>query len=213
MTDVLMKKLLITGFEPFGDEKYNPSIEAVKRLPDEINGTQIIKMRLPVIFGTAGDLLLEKISAEAPDAVICVGLAGGRKAVTPEMVAVNLKNARIPDNAGQQPVWEKIEPEGEDGLFSTLPIIDFQETLEERGIPAEISYSAGTYVCNEVMYRLLSFQKKRKLQMSAGFIHVPYASEYISEGKEVYSMPLEKIVEALFVCIQTVIRNENRIVT
>lgn len=199
-----MRKLLITGFEPFGAERYNPSIEAVKLLSDEIDGTQIIKARLPVVFKTGAEILLQKVSEEAPDAVICVGLAGGRKAVTPELIAVNLKNASIPDNAGQQPVWEKIEPDGEDGLFSTLPVKVIQERLEGYGFPAEISYSAGTYVCNEVMYRLLSFQKERKQNIPAGFIHVPYASEFLPEDRKEFSLPLRKISEALTICINAV---------
>ena len=201
-----MRKLLITGFEPFGAERYNPSIEAVKLLPEEIAGTQIIKAQLPVVFKTGAEILLQKVSEEAPDAVICVGLAGGRKAVTPELIAVNLKNASIPDNIGQQPVWERIEPDGEDGLFSTLPVKAIQERLEGYGFPSEISYSAGTYVCNEVMYRLLSFQKERERDMPAGFIHVPYASEFLSEDRKEFSMPLLEITRALIICIKAVIQ-------
>ena len=199
-------KILVTGFEPFGGDTVNPSSLAVELLPDQIKETVIIKKTLPVVFGQAADLLIRTVEECSPDAVVCTGLAGGRKGITPELIAVNLRHARIPDNAGLQPEWEKILPEGEDGLFSTLPIREMTNALNAAGISAEISKSAGTYICNEVMYRLLAFCKKDYPEMPAGFIHLPYAAEYLPEGKEAFAMPLMQIKNALEICISEVMK-------
>lgn len=201
------KKILVTGFEAFGNDPTNPSSMAVGMLPEKAAGAVIIKKTLPVIFGKAADMLIETIRLHPPDGVICTGLAGGRKGITPELVAVNLRHARIPDNAQFKPVWEKILPEGEDGLFSSLPIRDMTDGLASLGIPAEISTSAGTFVCNEVMYRLLSFCKIERPGMIAGFIHVPYASEYLPEGKDAFCMPIRQIADSLEVCIRILAKN------
>ncbi len=196
-------KILLTGFEPFSEDLFNPSWEAVKLLPEQIEERQIIKTCLPVVFGKAADMLIEKIRETKPDAVICTGLAGGRKAVTPELIAVNLRSAGIPDNDGQQPVWEKILEDGEDGIFTKLPVREMKTQLLAAGIPAEISYSAGTYVCNEVMYRLLHYagHENENPGMKAGFIHVPYAKEYLAEGKDAFALPVKEIAKALAVCV------------
>lgn len=211
-------KILVTGFEPFGGEAVNPSSIAVNLLPEQIDDADIIKRVLPVVFGKAADQLTELISYELPDAVICTGLAAGREGITPEQIAVNMRHARIPDNAGAQPKQEKILPDGEDGLFSTLPVREMVQAMNDAGIRAEISESAGTYVCNEVMYRLLDFCRKEFPDMKAGFIHVPLAADYLEhavqcvpEGKEVSvvpvsengnAMPIEEIVRALKICVR-----------
>ena len=199
-------KILVTGFEPFGVETANPSSLATRLLPERILDAEIIKKELPDIFGKAADLLTGTIKDHSPDAVVCTGLAGGRKGITPELIAVNLRHANIPDNAGLQPEWEKVVSEGEDGLFSTLPIREMVKALQAAGICAEISKSAGTFVCNEVMYRLLSFHKKEYPGMMAGFIHLPYAAEFPPEGKDVFSMPLPQIRNALEICIREVVK-------
>ncbi len=211
-------KILVTGFEPFGGEAVNPSSIAVGLLPEQIDEADIIKKVLPVVFGDAADELIEMIREELPDAVICTGLAAGREGITPELIAVNMRHARIPDNAGAQPEQEKILPDGEDGLFSTLPIREMVQAMNDAGIHAEISEAAGTYVCNEVMYRLLDCCQKEFPDIKAGFIHLPRAvdclesaAECLPEGKEVSAvpfsqmgnaMPMEEIVQALKICVR-----------
>ncbi len=198
-----MKKILITGFAPFGKEAYNPSIEAVRLLPDTAGDVAILKAELPVLFSGAAEQLAALIREMKPDAVICTGLAGGRRAITPEVIAVNLKNARIPDNAGMQPSWEPIDEDGPDGLFAALPVRAMAEALQEAGLPAALSFSAGTFVCNEVMYELLRLQRGSFPEMKAGFVHVPYAEEFPHpEGS--FAMPLSKITEGLLISINVV---------
>ena len=194
-------KVLITGFEPFGKDTINPSYEAVSRLPDTINNAEIIKIKLPVVFNEASNILCEEIDILNPDIVICVGLAGGRTCITPEMIAINLMDARIPDNKGNQPMFKKIKDNGPDGIFTTLPVNKIVESIKEANIPAEISFSAGTYVCNELMYSLL--YKVKGTSVSAGFIHVPYVKGMTDDEPE---MELEKIVDALYICIEITIK-------
>jgi len=185
------KMILLTGFAPFDGDKLNPSWEAVKgvrALPGFEKKVDILE--LPVVFGQAAEKALAQIRLLRPSAVVCVGLAGGRKAVTPEVIAVNLKHARIPDNGGNQPQWEKILPEGPDGIFSRLPVREMADALNAAGIPGALSFSAGTYVCNEVMYRVL-----HDYQGPAGFIHVPKCLE---QGGE---MPLREMTDALAKCV------------
>ena len=198
-------KILITGFEPFGEDTANPSYEAVKKLPPVIDTCEIETIELPVCFDSGSAKLLDLLDRNSYDAVICTGLAGSRTAITPEVIAVNLRHARIPDNAGSQPEWEKIVPAGEDGLFSTLPVRKMVEQLAEENLPAALSFSAGTYVCNEVMYRLLAYLKENKKNIPAGFIHVPYASETVPGGSELFFMPLGQITRGLELCIRALI--------
>ena len=198
-------RILITGFEAFGDNVVNPSWEAVKDLPRVIDACRIETAVLPVCFGSGSEKLLDMIGKNRFDAVICTGLAGGRTAITLEVLAINLMHARIPDNAGYQPEWEKIISDGEDGLFSTLPVRKMAERLKEENLPAEISFSAGTYVCNEVLYRLLAFLRKTSREIPAGFLHVPYASEYVEKEKDIFSMPLDQITRGLELCIRVLI--------
>ena len=139
-------KILITGFEPFGGESINPAYEAVKLLPDTVCGAQIVKLEVPTVFGKAGDILHAAVAEHRPDAVICVGQAGGRAAITPERVAINIMDGRIADNAGFMPVDRTIRTDGENAYFSTLPIKAMVAAIRAEGIPAEVSNTAGTYV-------------------------------------------------------------------
>lgn len=193
-----MKKLLITGFEPFGGEAINPSWEAVLRLPREIGGYELTKLCLPVVFGEAGEEALKAARELSPDAVICVGQAGGRGAVTPELVAINLRYAKIPDNKGNQPTDEPVIPGGKSAYFATLPTRKIAEAIREQGIPAELSYSAGAYVCNDLIYRILA--ELDNTETRAVFIHVPYIPE---QGKSP-SLTLDEIVKALTVAIESI---------
>ena len=166
-------KILYTGFAPFGGETINAAYEAIRLLPGRIEGADVVRLLLPTVFGEGGRVLLSALEKERPDVVICVGEASGRAAVTPEYVAINCRNARIPDNAGQQPFDEKIRPEGPDAYFTKLPIHDIVQRCLEHDIPCSVSYTAGTYVCNDVMYSLLHAIRTDWPEMTGGFIHVP----------------------------------------
>ena len=185
-----MKKLLITGFDPFGGESINPSWEAVKRLPDNIGEYTLYKLQIPTIFGLAGKTVLEKAAEIAPDVIISVGQAGGRAAVTPERIGINVRDARITDNAGVSPKDEVIAPDGPDGYFSTLPVKAMIAAITEAGLPAAISNTAGTFVCNDVLYTLLHHYQGS--QVRCGFIHVPFLPE---QGTP--SLTLEQTIQAL----------------
>ena len=189
-----MKKLLITGFEPFGGEETNPSWEAVSRLPETIGGFTLVKRRLPVVFGKAADLLKQ----ETADVILCVGQAGGRSAVTPEFVGINLRHATLPDNEGNQPKDQPILAAGDCAYFSTLPVRAMAEAIAAEGIPATVSYSAGTYVCNDVLYSLLAHSQGTDTRV--GFIHVPYCTEQ----NKTPALAMEQIVKALTVAVETI---------
>lgn len=195
-------KVLVTGFEPFGGEKINPALAAVKLLPKEINGAQVIVRELPTVFRKSIDVLFSEIEKVNPDVVICVGQAGGRFAISVERVAINVDDARIPDNEGNQPVDEPIFPDGENAYFSTLPIKRIVEAIKKEKIPAEVSNTAGTYVCNHVMYGVLYYASKKKPNMKAGFIHVPYLFEQVVDKKNTPAMGLNEIVRALTIAIE-----------
>lgn len=188
-----MKKLLITGFDPFGGEKVNPSWEAVKRLPDVIGAYGLVKLQLPTMFGRAAELLIEKAEEIQPAAVISVGQAGGRKGITPEVVGINLREAGIPDNAGSQPVNEPVIPGGPAAYFATLPVREMAAAMKEAGLPCGLSYSAGAFVCNDVLYTLLHHYSGTDTRV--GFIHVPFLPEQAPDG--IPSLPLEEIVRGL----------------
>ena len=193
-----MKKLLITGFEPFGEEKINPSWEALKLLPDNIAGYEIHKLLLPVVFGDAAQIVIDEVGKICPDVIISIGQAGGRDAITPELVGINLRNASIPDNCGNKPTDEPIILNGADAHFSTLPVRKIADMINEKGIPSKVSYSAGAYVCNDVLYTLLAHYKGTEVLV--GFIHVPYCSEQNKEP----SMSLGDIAKAITIAIEGV---------
>ena len=193
-----MKKLLITGFDPFGGEAINPSWEAVQLLPDRIGCFQLTKLQLNTVFSQAADAVIAAAHALQPDVILSIGQAGGRSGITPEVVGINLRNAAIADNQGQRPVWEAIVPGAPDGYFSRIPAQAMVEALAQAGLPAALSYSAGTFVCNDVLYSLLHHFRDTKLQI--GFIHVPYIPEQ-AHG-ESFSLPLEAIAEGLQLCIR-----------
>lgn len=190
-------KILLTGFDPFGGESVNPAFEAVKLLPDEIQGHQIIKVEVPTVFHKSIRALKEALDREKPDVTICVGQAGGRFDMTIERVAINQDDARIPDNEGNQPIDEKIFEDGENAYFSKLPIKAVVAEIRKHKIPASISNSAGTYVCNHIMYGLLYYIHKAYPQMRGGFIHVPFIAEQVIDKPNMPYMGLEDIAKAL----------------
>ena len=193
-----MKKLLISGFDPFGGEKINPSFEAVKRLPDTIGEYELTKIELPTVFGRAAEIMTAKIEELRPDAVICVGQAGGRSGITPEVIGINLREAKIADNAGNMPQNEPVREGAPDGIFATLPIREMVEAIKAIGLPAALSYSAGAFVCNDLLYSLLHEFKNTDIKI--GFIHVPFLPEQAKEG--VPSMELSDITKALRAAIE-----------
>jgi pyroglutamyl-peptidase len=193
-----MKKLLISGFDPFGGEVINPSYEAVKLLPDMIGEYEPTKIELPTVFGRAAKIMIEKIEEIRPDAVICVGQAGGRRGITPEVIGINLREATIADNAGVQPKNAPVRAGAPDGIFSTLPVREMVEAIKNEGLPASLSFSAGAFVCNDLLYSLLYEFKDSNIKI--GFIHVPLLPEQAKDG--VPRMTLSEIVRGLSAAIE-----------
>ena len=193
-----MKKLLITGFEPFGDDRINSSWEAVKRLPEQINGYLLTRMLLPVVFGESAEAVIKSTEELSPDVILCIGQAGGRNAITPELVGINLQHAKIPDNIGYMPNDEPVIKGGRTAYFSTLPVRKIAEAINSSKIPAQLSYSAGAYVCNDLLYRLLAEFEGSNTRV--GFIHVPYLVEH---NKEPF-MALDDIIKGLIIAIECI---------
>lgn len=201
-------KILITGFDPFGGENINPAYEAVKKLPDVIDGAEIVKVEVPTVFGLDGKVLREKVSACRPDAVICVGQAGGRNEITIEQVAINLMEARIPDNKGNQPFDQKVEEDGPTAYFTSLPIKAMVKSIKDAGIPASVSYTAGTFVCNDLMYRMMHLINTEYPAMKGGFIHVPFLPQQTLNIKGgAPSMSAEDIAAGLKAGVESLVKD------
>lgn len=197
-------KLLLTAFEPFEGEPINPSWEAVKLVPDQVGQTEIVKLEVPAVFQKSIAVVAAAINREKPDAVLCIGQAGGRFDITPERVAINIDDARIPDNAGSQPIDVPICPDGPPAYFSTLPVKAMVQAIRAAGIPASLSNSAGTFVCNHLMYGVLHKLAADCPCVRGGFMHVPYATQQVVDkpGKPSLSIPdiargIEAAIEAI----------------
>ena len=195
----MKKRLLITGFDPFDGGAVNPSSQAVMDLPDFVGDFVLCKLTIPTVFGKAAMQVLAQAEAFRPDVILCVGLAGGRDAVTPERIAVNIRDARLPDNEGNQPAGEFVIPDGPAAYFATVPVRRMVEAIESQGIPAQISYSAGVFVCNDLLYRLLHHYNGTETKV--GFLHVPYVLEQAKPSMP--SLSLDAIVTALTAAIET----------
>ena len=194
-------KILVTGFDPFGGEKINPAIEAVKRLPNEIAGNKIIKLEVPTIFYQSADVVKKAIEKENPEMVINVGQAGGRGAITPERIAINFQSGSTPDNSGKGSKEGKIQVDGLDGYFTQLPIKKMVTDIRHAGIPAQISNSAGTYVCNHLFYEIQYLIHHDYPDLKGGFIHIPYLPSQTKNGRYP-SMSLENMVVGLTAAIK-----------
>lgn len=194
-----MKKLLITGFDPFGGESINPAWEAVRLLPDVIRDFELVKLEIPTVFGAAAQVVIDKAEEIHPDAIISVGQAGGRAAITPEMVGINLRYASIPDNMGALPCDIPIAEGGPAAYFSTLPVRAMAKAICDAGLPGAVSYSAGSFVCNDVLYSLL--HRFDEAAVRAGFIHVPFLPEQTVDKP---SLPLEQTAAALRAAIEAI---------
>jgi len=192
-----MEKLLITGFDPFGGGSINPAWEAVSRLPDSIGSFQIYPLMIPTVFGKAFETILRAADKIKPSVILSVGQAAGRAAITPEMIAINLRHASIADNSGFVPQDQPVTADGPAAYFSTVPVRKMANAIADAGIPASVSYSAGTFVCNDVMYSAL--HHFRDSGVRCGFIHVPQLPQQAVEGRP--SMPLDSMIQGLSAAI------------
>mgnify|MGYP000137384717 FL=1 len=204
-------KILITGFDPFGGEPVNPALEAVKLMKDEIAGAKIIKLEIPTVFRKSVEKIHEMMKAEQPDVVLSIGQAGGRFGVTPERVAINVDDASIKDNDGNQPVDTPIFTDGEAAYFSNLPVKAMVEAIKNKGLPSTLSNSAGTFVCNHVMYGVLYYIHKEFPNVRGGFIHVPFITDQVVTKPNVASMALADITEALEAAVEAIVKNQKDI--
>ena len=198
-------KILVTGFDPFGGEKVNPALEAVKSLPSVIHGAEIRWVEIPTVFYQSAEVLEAEIVRYQPDVVLCIGQAGGRAGLTPERVAINQDDARIPDNQGNQPIDTPIRLDGEAAYFSTLPIKAMVQAIKEVGLPATVSNTAGTFVCNHLMYQALYLADKKFSHMRAGFMHIPYMTEQVVNKPNTASMCLRDIVRGIEAAIGAIV--------
>jgi pyroglutamyl-peptidase len=204
-----VKKILLTAFEPFAGETVNPSLEAAGRMKGvEFSGGLVRVAELPVDRFRAIEIAEETIIAVRPDAVVMLGEAGGRFRVNPERVAINVDDFRIPDNSGNQPAGEPIVEGAPDGYFSTLPIRAIADRLIEARIPAAISNSAGTFLCNRLFYSVMHLINSRSLPIVAGFVHLPYLHEQVVAKRQDFpSFSGETIVEAVRLTIEVTLEN------
>ncbi|MGX2949015.1 pyroglutamyl-peptidase I [Frederiksenia canicola] len=201
-----MKKVLITGFEPFGGESINPSWEVAKILAKQ---PHIDAVQLPCVFDRSLDVLREKIQALRPDVVICIGQAGGRSSIEIERVAINLNDASIPDNQGNQPIDTAIVPHAPAAYFTTLPAKAMVQAVKNAGVPASLSLSAGSYVCNHAMFGLLHFLAENFPQTRGGFIHIPFLPEQGVQHRNAPTMALDTLVKGLNIAVETALHTEH----
>ena len=200
-----MTTVLLTGFEPFDGDSINPSWECVQALHGTvIAGAQIVAVQLPCVFGQSTKALNKAIRKYRPDIVIAVGQAGGRTEITPERVAINLDDARIPDNAGKRPTDKAIARGGPAAYFSTLPVKAMVAALQEAGLPASVSHSAGTFVCNHVFYSLMAQQAQNGIDR-CGFIHIPFLPEQAAHRAGTPSMSTHDIERGLRLAVEVCI--------
>ncbi|KRK71057.1 pyroglutamyl-peptidase I [Lacticaseibacillus nasuensis] len=203
-------KILVTGFDPFGDDKINPAIEAVKRLPAEIHGAQIVKQEIPTKFGVSAEVTHDAIVREQPDYVLSVGQAGGRFGLTPERVAINLDDGRIKDNAGYQPLNHTIHDDGAPAYFAQLPIKAMARAIRDAGLPSTVSNSAGTYVCNHIFYQVQYMRDKEFPNIKAGFIHIPFLPEQVVARPETPALSLADDVRGLTAAIGAIVDRDGK---
>lgn len=200
-------KVLLTAFEPFGGEAINPAQEAVRLVKDNIDGADIVKVDVPVVFNKAGEVVYAAMKKENPDVVLCIGQAGGRFGVTPERVAINMQDARIADNDGQQPKDVACFADGPAAYFTSLPVKKMVEAIKEAGVPASVSYTAGTYVCNDLMYAVLYHIDKEFKGVKGGFMHVPFLHDQVMTKANTPSVSVNDVVKAIEAAISAIVNN------
>lgn len=202
-------KILVTGFDPFGEDKINPAIESVKKIPDEIKGVKIIKLEIPTVYMKSLEKIDEAIKEYNPDVILSIGQAGGRPDITVERVGINVDDYRIKDNEGNQPIDTKIYDDGENAYFSNLPIKAIVENIRKNNIPASISNTAGTFVCNHVLYGVQYLLDKKYPNKKSGFIHIPFLPEQVINRPNTPSMSISTIVKALTLALEAIIENDS----
>lgn len=200
-------KLLLTAFDPFGGETVNPAQEAVKMVSSRVGNVEVIKCVVPTVFGKSIETVAAAIEDCRPDAVLCIGQAGGRADLTPERIAINLDDASIADNEGNRPVDTPIFPDGKPAYFSTLPVKAMVAAIRAAGIPASLSNTAGTFVCNHLMYGVLYTLEKYYPSVRGGFLHVPYIPSQVTGGRGIPSMSAADIVRGLEAAIAAIGEN------
>ena len=188
-------KVLVTGFEPFGGETVNPAQQIVERLPQQVAGAQVVRRIVPCVFGRSIEAVRQAVEQERPDVVICIGQSGGRDAICPERVAINISDARIPDNAGNQPIKA------------------IAAAVRQAGIPCQVSNTAGTYVCNHLMYGLLYHIQRSFPGVRGGFIHVPFLPQQVEQKPGTPSLPLDDMVQAILIAIETCVNTRQDVHT
>ncbi len=204
-------KILVTGFDPFGGEPINPAIESVKRLPDNIAGAEIIKLEIPTVRKKSLEKIEKAINEHNPDVILSIGQAGGRFDISIERVGINLDDFRIPDNEGNQIIDEPIFPDGENSYFVKLPVKAMVQNVQKNNIPASVSYTAGTFVCNHVLYGVLYLIEKKYKGKKSGFIHIPFLPQQVIDKRNMPSMELNTIVKGLTAAIEAIVKNNEDI--
>ncbi len=204
-------KILVTGFDPFGGETVNPAIESVRRLPDEIEGAEIIKLEVPTVVGKSIRVIRDAIIRYDPDVILSVGQAGGRSMISVERIGINVTDCRIPDNEGNAPTDEPVFEDGPDAYFSTLPIRAMTAEIRGEGIPAAVSNSAGTFVCNHVMYGVSYLCAHEFAGKRSGFIHIPFMPEQTADKPNYASMELGTIVRGLTAALRAIVKYDKDI--
>lgn len=201
-------KILVTGFDPFGGEPINPAIETVKRLPDTIAGAQILKLEIPTVCHKSLCVIDKAISQYDPDVILSIGQAGGRPDITVERVGINVDDCRIPDNEGNQIIDEPVFPDGPAAYFVTLPIKAMVQKMQEKGIPASVSNTAGTFVCNHVTYGVCHLVATKYPGKRSGFIHIPFLPSQVVNKKNMPSMSQNMLVEGITAAIEAIVEND-----
>ncbi len=207
-------KILLTGFDPFGGETINPAWEAVKMVQNQIDDIEIVKLKVPTVFYKSIAKVAEVLEREKPDAVLCIGQAGGRYDLTLERVAININDARIPDNEGQQPIDIPVFEDGAAAYFSTLPVKAMVKAIRHAGVPASVSNTAGTFVCNHLMYGVLYTLEKKYPGVRGGFMHVPFiTSQIVHRFPSAPSLSIEDIVKGIEAALRAIALNSHDIQT
>ena len=204
-------KILVTGFDPFGGDTVNPALELIKKLPSEIDGCEIITLEVPTVFHKSIQTIRDAIETHHPDAVLSIGQAGDRVDLTVERVGINCDDARIPDNEGNSPVDAKVFEDGDDAYLLTLPIKAMVKEINQAGVPASVSNTAGTFVCNHVAYGVAYLAKKYYPHMKTGFMHIPYLPYQVAEKRGVASMSLDTLLTGTVAALKAIINNEKDI--
>lgn len=204
-------KILVTGFDPFGKESINPAIESVKCLPETIAGAKIIKLEIPTVCHTSLAVIEQAIQTHDPDVILSIGQAGGRSDISVERIGINCDDCRIPDNAGNQFIDTPVFPDGPDAYFVNLPIKAMVKAIQSVGIPASVSNSAGTFVCNHVTYGVRHLIETKYQGKRSGFVHIPYLVAQTVDKTNMPSMELDTIVKGLIAAITAIVETSEDI--